>query len=133
FTIQIHMKFNGIFREYNTKIRYNREKMTSVQDFIEMIKPGENSGLIYENFIKTTDDPRIDDRVYVDVHTFKGDSCIVVDIAILVELLLTFTCERSIEFRKTDAVYFIRHLEEWYAKYGIVGELRDFHERVKQH
>jgi hypothetical protein len=104
------MKFNGIFKEYSAKIRYNREKMTSVHDFIEMIKPGENSGLIYENFIKTLDDPRINDRVYVDVHTFRGVSCAVVDIAILVELLLTFTCERSIEFRKTDAVYFIRHL-----------------------
>jgi phage anti-repressor protein len=75
-----------------------------------MIKPGENSGLIYHEFTEATDDPRMKDEVYVNTHTFKGESCIVVDIAILVELLLTFTCERSIEFRKTDAVYFIRHL-----------------------
>ena len=36
---------------------------------------------------------------------------------------------------KTDIFYMFsfRYIEEWYAKYGIVGEVREFHERVRQH
>jgi phage anti-repressor protein len=36
---------------------------------------------------------------------------------------------------KRDIFYMFsfKYLDEWYAKYGIVGEVRDFHERVKQH
>jgi hypothetical protein len=36
---------------------------------------------------------------------------------------------------KTDIFYMFsfRYAEEWYTKYGIVGEVREFHERVRQH
>lgn len=36
---------------------------------------------------------------------------------------------------KRDIFYMFsfKYLEEWYAKYGMVGEVRDFHQRVQQH
>lgn len=36
---------------------------------------------------------------------------------------------------KKDVIYMFsfKHSEEWYAKFGIVGELREFHNRVKEH
>jgi hypothetical protein len=30
-------------------------------------------------------------------------------------------------------MFSFKYLEEWYAKYGMVGEVRDFYERVQQH
>jgi hypothetical protein len=93
------MKLDSIFENYKDKIR-TEDNYISAYDFITMIKPEVKASRIFYNFLNCGGKG--------EYYTTE-DWTHMMDIESIVNLLMSFDCERSVLFRKTCGEDFIRN------------------------